>query len=111
MSDSRSRSRSMISVAVLRRGNSPKYSSMYWISHAPGSSAYCLIMYSTDQAIIQAVRMSGSRAVRSLDEKGQASGQPALFGRGSSQAQGGAIALEGTVHFPGFAPQLGLNGR
>jgi len=31
------RSRRMISAAVFLRGNSPKYSSMYWISSAPGS--------------------------------------------------------------------------
>ena len=37
----------MISVAVFLRGNSPKYSSMYWISSAPVSSGYCLIRYST----------------------------------------------------------------
>src|SRR5262245_2341867 len=43
---SRSRRRAVISVAVFLRGNSPKYSSMYWISSAPDSSGYCLIRYS-----------------------------------------------------------------
>jgi len=43
---SRSVSRPMISRAVFLRGNSPKYSSMYWISSAPVSSGYCLIRYS-----------------------------------------------------------------
>src|SRR6187431_811992 len=43
---SRSRRRALISAAVFLRGNSPKYSSMYWISSAPVSSGYCLIRYS-----------------------------------------------------------------
>src|SRR5262245_25595085 len=43
---SRSRRRAVISAAVFLRGNSPKYSSMYWISSAPVSSGYCLIRYS-----------------------------------------------------------------
>src|SRR5438093_141738 len=36
-----------ISTAVFLRGNSPKNSSMYWISSAPCSSSYCVIRYST----------------------------------------------------------------
>src|SRR4030095_3261668 len=44
--NSRERRRALISVAVFLRGNSPKYSSMYWISSAPVSSGYCLIRYS-----------------------------------------------------------------
>src|SRR5437868_9296762 len=36
-----------ISAAVFLRGNSPKNSSMYWISSAPCSSSYCVIRYST----------------------------------------------------------------
>src|SRR4030095_8238432 len=39
--NSRSRRRALISVAVFLRGNSPKYSSMYWIA-----SGYVLIRYS-----------------------------------------------------------------
>src|SRR5262245_53790802 len=46
--NSRPRSRFMISTAVFFRGNSQKYSSMYWISSAPVSSGYCLIRYSKD---------------------------------------------------------------
>src|SRR5688572_2751330 len=44
--NSRSSRRAVISAAVFLRGNSPKYSSMYWISSAPVSSGYCLIRYS-----------------------------------------------------------------
>src|SRR5262245_18687016 len=39
--------RATISAAVFFRGNSPKYSSMYWISSAPCSSSYWVIRYST----------------------------------------------------------------
>src|SRR5687767_13835390 len=44
--NSRSRRRLTISCAVFFLGNSPKVSSMYWISSAPVSSGYCLIRYS-----------------------------------------------------------------
>ena len=43
MRNSRSRNRATISAAVFLRGNSPKYSSMYWISRAPCSRSYCVM--------------------------------------------------------------------
>ena len=42
----------MISLAVFLRGNSPKYSSMYWIYGAPASSVYCLIRYSNVTPVV-----------------------------------------------------------
>src|SRR5262245_6140982 len=39
--------RRTISAAVFLRGNSPKNSSMYWISSAPCSRSYCVMWYST----------------------------------------------------------------
>src|SRR5262245_24392307 len=44
--------RRTISSAVFRRLNSPKYSSMYWISRAPCSRSYWVIRYSTPSALL-----------------------------------------------------------
>src|SRR5687767_144979 len=49
--NSRSRRRLTISCAVFFLGNSPKVSSMYWISRAPVSNGYCLIRYSDGAAL------------------------------------------------------------
>ena len=46
--------------AVFLRGNSPKYSSMYWISRAPLSRGYCLIRYS-NRSPSEAVRRGDAR--------------------------------------------------
>src|SRR6476660_8213399 len=55
----RSDSRRTISAAVFLRGNSPKNSSMYWISRAPCSRSYCCMWYSTVQETEIVARYDG----------------------------------------------------
>src|SRR5262245_4385334 len=102
-SDSRPLNRSMISAAVFRRGNSPKNSSMYWISRAPVSTGYCLMRYSTRPVNYRTAESSGLQFLELSREKPP-------FGRGLHQRQGLPIIGGCSLGLASLSTQLGENG-